>query len=102
MPENESPLTSQLSPAAEIYGVIAEFARPEPLLAATRAAYKAGYRKMDAYTPYAVDGLAEALGFTRTRVPLITLIGGIVGALTAYLMQWYSAVVDYPLNVGGR
>lgn len=85
-----------------LYGMMAEFARPEQLLAATRAAYKAGYRKMDAYTPYAVEGVAEALGFTRTKVPLITLLGGITGALTAYGMQWYSAVVDYPLNVGGR
>lgn len=86
----------------DLYGIMAEFAQPEQLLAATRAAYKAGYRKMDAYTPYAVEGVAEALGFTRTKVPLITLLGGIVGALTAYAMQWYSAVVDYPLNVGGR
>jgi Alternative complex III, ActD subunit len=85
-----------------IYGIMAEFAQPEQLLAATRAAYKAGYRKMDAYTPYSVEGVAEALGFTKTRVPLIVLLGGIAGALTAYGMQWYSAVVDYPLNVGGR
>ncbi|MFL6528528.1 MAG: DUF3341 domain-containing protein [Chthoniobacterales bacterium] len=85
-----------------LYGIMAEFAQPEQLLAATRAAYKSGYRKMDAYTPYAVEGVAEALGFTRTKVPLITLLGGIAGALTAYGMQWYSAVVDYPLNVGGR
>ena len=85
-----------------LHGIMAEFAEPEQLLAATRAAYKAGYRKMDAYTPYAVEGVAEALGFTRTKVPLITLIGGITGALTAYGMEWYSAVVDYPLNVGGR
>jgi hypothetical protein len=85
-----------------LYGIMAEFAQPEQLLAATRAAYEAGYRKMDAYSPYAVKGVAEALGFTKTRVPLITLIGGIIGAVTAYGMQWYSAVVDYPLNVGGR
>jgi hypothetical protein len=85
-----------------VYGLMAEFATPEQLLGATRAAYQAGYRKMDAFTPYAVEGVAEALGFTRTRVPLITLLGGILGALTAYGMQWYSAVADYPLNVGGR
>lgn len=87
---------------ANLYGIMAEFAQPEQLLAATRAAHQAGYRKMDAYTPYAVEGVAEALGFTKTRVPLIVLLGGIAGALTAYGMQWYSAVVDYPLNVGGR
>ena len=85
-----------------LYGVMAEFAQPEQLLAAARAAYQAGYRKMDAYSPYAVEGVAEAIGFTKTRVPLVVLLGGIVGALTAYGMQWYSAAVSYPLNVGGR
>lgn len=85
-----------------LYGIMAEFARPEQLLDAARAAYDAGYRKMDAYSPYAVDGVAEAIGFRKTKVPLIVLIGGICGGLTAYGMQWYSAVIDYPLNVGGR
>jgi len=86
----------------ELYGIMAEFGTAEQLLASTRAAYQAGYRQMDAYSPYAIEGLAEALGFTKTRLPLITLLGGIVGGLTAYVMQWYSAVLDYPLNVGGR
>jgi hypothetical protein len=85
-----------------LYGVMAEFAEPEQLLQAARAAYKAGYRKMDAYSPYAIEGVAEALGFHKTKVPLIVLLGGICGAITAYGMQWYSAVIDYPLNVGGR
>lgn len=85
-----------------LYGIMAEFVEPEQLLRAARAAYRAGYRKMDAYSPYAVEGVAEAIGFRKTRVPLIVLAGGICGALTAYAMQWYSAVVDYPLNVGGR
>ncbi|PZR73783.1 MAG: DUF3341 domain-containing protein [Chthoniobacterales bacterium] len=81
---------------------MAEFGTPEQLLAVARAAYSAGYRRMDAYSPFAVEGLAEAIGFHKTRVPLVTLIGGILGGLTAYGMQWYSAVVDYPVNVGGR
>ena len=85
-----------------LYGIMAEFGTAEQLLAVTRSAHRAGYRKMDAYSPYAVEGLAEALGFTRTRVPLIMLLGGIAGGLTGYLMQWYSAAIDYPLNVGGR
>ena len=87
---------------ADLYGIMAEFREPEQLLAATRAAYEAGYRKMDAYSPYAVEGVAEALGFQKTRIPLIVLLGGITGALTAYGMQWYSAVIDYRLDVGGR
>ena len=85
-----------------LYGIMAEFREPEQLVAAARAAYKAGYRKMDAYSPYAVEGVAEAIGFHKTRVPLVVLLGGICGAVTAYVMQWYSAVIDYRLNVGGR
>jgi hypothetical protein len=85
-----------------LYGVMAEFSEPEQLLHVARAAYTAGYRKMDAYTPYEVEGVAEAIGFHKTRVPLLVLLGGICGTVTAYAMQWYSAVIDYPLNVGGR
>ena len=88
--------------SAPLHGIIAEFEQPEQLLAAARTAWQTGYRRMDAYSPYAVEGLAEAIGFHKTRVPLIMLLGGICGALTAYGMQWYSAVLDYPLNVGGR
>ncbi len=88
--------------SAPLHGIMAEFAKPEELLAAARSAYEAGYRRMDAYSPYAVEGVAEAIGFHKTRVPLIMLLGGISGALTAYGMQWYSAVIDYRLNVGGR
>jgi hypothetical protein len=57
---------------------------------------------MEAYSPYAVEGVAEAIGFRKTRVPLVVLLGGIAGAVTAYGMQWYSSVISYPLNVGGR
>ena len=85
-----------------LYGIMAEFQEPEELLSAARAAYAAGYRRMDAYSPYEVEGVAEAIGFRKTRVPLIMLLGGICGALVAYGMQWYSAVISYPLNVGGR
>ncbi len=88
--------------SAPLHGIMAEFAEPEQLLAAAQAAHTAGYRKMDAYSPYAVEGLAEAIGFRKTRLPLIVLLGGISGAVTAYVMQWYSAVIGYPLNVGGR
>src|SRR5436309_9120378 len=86
----------------KLYGIMAEFAEPEQLRSAARHAYTAGYRKMDAYSPYAIEGLAEAVGLQKTRVPLLTLLGGLVGAITGYGMQWYSAALDYPLNVGGR
>ncbi len=72
------------------------------MLAATREAYRIGYRNMDAYTPYPVEGLAEALGVHNTGVPLITLLGGIAGGSIGLGMQVYSAGYDYPLNVGGR
>jgi Alternative complex III, ActD subunit len=85
-----------------IYGLMAEFTTPEELLAAVHRAREEGYRHMDAYTPFPVEGLAEALGFHHTRLPLIVLIGGIVGAIGGYLLQYYVAVVDFPLNVGGR
>ena len=88
--------------SARLYGLLAEFETPDALLLAAQKAYATGYRKMDAYSPYPVEGLAEAIGFEKTRVPLVVLIGGIAGGLTAYAMQYYSAVWDYPLNVGGR
>ena len=62
----------------------------------------AGYRAMDAYTPYAVEGLAEELGEGKTRVPLVVLIGGLVGAGAGFVMQYWSMAVDYPFNAGGR
>jgi len=87
---------------APLHGLIAEFIEPAAVLAAARAAHEAGYRRLDAYTPYHVEGLAEAIGMRRTGVPPITLCGGILGALTGYGMQFYAANIHYPLNVGGR
>ncbi|HWT72233.1 MAG TPA: DUF3341 domain-containing protein [Oxalicibacterium sp.] len=84
-----------------LYGLLAEFATADDLLAAVRRARDAGF-VVEAYTPFAVDGLPEAIGFPRNRVPFVTLIGGIVGGAGGYFLQWYSAVVDYPLNIGGR
>jgi len=85
-----------------IYGLIAEFDNAEALLAAAHRAFAEGFRKMDAYSPFPVEGLAEALGFHRTRVPLIVLTGGILGCLGGFFLQYWLAVIDYPINVGGR
>jgi hypothetical protein len=93
-------ITDQQS--AALHGIIAEFATPEELLHAAQATYREGYRKIDAYSPYAVEGVAEAIGFHKTNIPLVVLLGGILGALTAYGMEWYSAAISYPFNVGGR
>jgi hypothetical protein len=84
------------------YGLMAEFEDHEQVLEAARRAYEQGYRRMDAYTPFPVEGLAEALGRPRTVVPLVVLIGGICGGLGGYFMEWYAMAVDYPINVGGR
>jgi hypothetical protein len=87
---------------SELYGLMAEFDDPEELLAATRRAYAEGYRKMDAYTPFPVHGLAEALGHRGVRLPRIALAGGILGALAGYGLQYFASVISYPLNIGGR
>jgi hypothetical protein len=85
-----------------IFGLVAEFDNPDRLLEATRRAHEAGYRKIDATSPYPVEGLAEALGFPRNRVSLVVLLGGILGGLTGYIMQYFIAAVYYPINIGGR
>jgi hypothetical protein len=84
------------------YGLMAEFAGADALLAGARRARAAGYARIEAYSPFPVEGLAEAVGFTRSRVPLAVLLGGIGGGLGGYFLQWYSAVVQYPQNIGGR
>ena len=89
-------------PKPPIYGLLAEYTTPEALLEAAERAHAAGFRRLDAYSPYPVEGLAEAIGFTRNAMPTIVLIGGITGAALAYAMQWFSAVVHYPINVGGK
>ena len=85
-----------------MYGMLAEFDNSEDLVAATRRARHAGYRKMDAYTPFPVEELNEALELGPTGVPTIVLVGGILGALLGYSLQYYISVIDYPINVGGR
>jgi hypothetical protein len=85
-----------------LYGLLAEFVKPEEILAATRQARQAGYTLMDAYTPYPVVGLASALGHPRSRVPFVVLVGGLTGATVGLLMQYWSMAVDYPFNSGGR
>lgn len=85
-----------------LYGVIAQFESPGDLLAAAQRAYAEGYRKMDAYTPMPIHGLAEAIGFRRNYLPLLVLIGGLFGCGAAYLMLWSIETIIYPLNVGGK
>jgi hypothetical protein len=85
-----------------LHGVMAEFVTAQQILEAARRAHEAGYRVMDAYTPYPVEGLAAELELPRTRVPFVVLVAGLVGAAVGFLMQYWSMAVDYPFNVGGR
>lgn len=104
--------SNKLSQAAEtltagrvegpLYGLMAEFDEPEELLAKTRQTYSAGYRQISAYTPFPVEGLSQAIGLRPSKLPVLVLLGGILGALGGYFLQYYAAVIDYPWNVGGR
>jgi hypothetical protein len=85
-----------------LYGLIAEFEDPEHLVDSAGRAYRAGYRKLDAYTPLPIEGLSEAMGHHGTRLPMVVLVGGIFGCVTGFFMQYYLSAIEYPLNVGGR
>src|SRR5205807_9243405 len=82
-----------------LYGIMAEFDSPTALVEAARRTHNAGYTKIDAYSPFPIDGLAEEIGFHHDEVPLVVLIGGIIGGLTGYLMQYWLSAVDYTLNI---
>ena len=85
-----------------LYGFLAEFDSPEALKEGVRAARLEGFRKFDAYSPFPVEGLADDMNLRRSPVPMITLAGGVIGFLTAAVMQYYSSVIAYPINIGGR
>jgi hypothetical protein len=85
-----------------LYGLMAEFDNPTQLVEAGKRAYEEGYRKMDGYSPFPIEEMADAIGYHRTWMPPLVLAGGIIGCLSGFLLQAYIAVIDYPLNVGGR
>ena len=85
-----------------LYGLMAEFDNPTALVDGATKARLAGYRKMDAYSPIPIEELNEALGLRRTRLPLLVLLGGIVGGVGGFSLEAWSSAIAYPMNVGGR
>jgi ActD protein len=91
-----------MAQAPAIYGLLAEFEDPTSLVVATERAYEHGYRCIDAYSPFPIEELHHAIGMHHTRLPLIVLIGGIVGCVGGFLLQYWVSAVAYPINVGGK
>jgi hypothetical protein len=89
-------------PTSNIYGVMGEFETAAQLIKATEKTREAGYKDIDAYAPYPVEGLSEALGLKRSLVPYLTLLGGIGGGLSGFALEYWVNVIAYPLNIAGR
>ena len=85
-----------------VFGYLAEFETPTELVEAAEKVYAEGYRKIDTYSPFPIEAASEAIGFHHSRLPLIVLIGGLTGLASAFVMQYWVSVIDYPINVGGR
>ena len=85
-----------------LYGLMAEFDTPTKLVKAAERVRLAGFKKFDAYSPIPIEELSEAMGMQRTRLPLIVLLGGICGGLGGYGLEYWTQVIAYPMNIGGR
>jgi hypothetical protein len=92
----------QASSSSALYGLVAEFDSPATLLAAVRETTNAGYTRTDAFSPYPIHGMGEALNFHDRRLSLFVLIGGIIGCLAGYGLEYWTQVIAFPLNIGGR
>jgi hypothetical protein len=86
----------------DIYGLLAEFRTPVAVVDAAHRVREAGYTKVDAYSPYPVEELIHALQIGRSHLPKLVLTGGILGALCGWGLQYWAAVIEYPMNIGGR
>jgi hypothetical protein len=91
-----------VKPAPRLYGLLAEFHSPQALLDAVRRVHEEGYRAIDAYTPFPIEEVSEAIGHRPSPLPILVFFGGLLGAAGGYLLQYWTNAVDYPLNVGGR
>src|SRR5262245_2838578 len=104
-PPGAAPPADAAAPLPErrtIYGLMAEFSSPPELLDALIRVRDEGYREVDAYTPFPSEQVSNIVSPKRSKVPLIVLIGGIVGCTGGYFMQAYTAGVSFPLSIGGR
>jgi hypothetical protein len=88
--------------ARRLHGLMAEFDDASALVAATSKAHDEGYRRMDAYSPFPIEELHQAMGGHHSRLPLIVLIGGLVGCVSGFVLQYWASAMAYPVNVGGR
>jgi hypothetical protein len=86
----------------KIFGLMAEFDDVNDVITAAHRVYDAGYRKIDAYSPFPVEELSEAIGFHKNGVALVCLVGGLLGCTGAYVLQWWINTISYPINIGGR
>jgi hypothetical protein len=89
-------------PASTLYGLMAEFDDPNALTEAAKRTYAAGYRKMDAYSPFPIEPVWEALGVHDRPVSFFVLCGGIVGMVSGFALCYWVSTIAYPLNIGGR
>jgi hypothetical protein len=87
---------------AALYGLLAEFPSADSLCAAARHVREHGYTRVEAYSPFAIEGLDEIVGADKGWIAPLTLLGGLLGGAGTYFLQWYAAVVDYPIDIGGR
>ena len=87
---------------AALYGLLAEFPSADSLCAAARHVREHGYTRVEAYSPFAIEGLDDIVGADKGWIAPLTLLGGIAGGAGTYFLQWYAAVVDYPIDIGGR
>jgi hypothetical protein len=85
-----------------LYGLMAEFSEPADVVAAARRVREAGYRKIDAFSPYPLEALTEALDLQHSRLPLLVLLGGVTGLVAGYGLEYWASVIEYPMNIGGR
>ena len=86
----------------DVYGLLAEFDDTTQVVEAAKRVHDAGYRRVDAFSPFPIHELSHAIGFHDTILPWLVLAGGVLGGLGGFFLQYWTAVIDYPINVGGR